>query len=117
VQLLRSQGFACEAIWASPWTRAAQTAQSLAQLCAAPVRLHEGLCRDPRGAAGAALLEEAQLFSTQARLVLVGHDPWIAEIAALLGAGRIGPVECGELILLRREAEALWTVKRRIRAR
>jgi phosphohistidine phosphatase len=82
---LREAGVAPEVVLTSPWLRAAQTAELLTQgLCLAPPVPAPGLAADPDlGALDAAVGPR----KSQAVVALVGHSPWIEELAALLLSG------------------------------
>ena len=69
----------------SPWTRAAQTAQVLVETLglAAPVPC-EPLAADPDLAR---LTDSLGEQGSEARVALVGHSPWIEELAAILLGG------------------------------
>lgn len=108
-------GFACDLILHSPWKRAAQTAEILSRLCSSAPRAHEGLCLPPSSSTGRALLEQALRGARDARLVLVGHDPWISEIAGALGACDLGAIECGELLQFRADPLGAWNLVLRTR--
>jgi phosphohistidine phosphatase len=82
---LRGAGVAPEVVLTSPWLRAAQTAELLTQgLGIAPPIPAAALAADPDlGALDAAVGPR----KSKAVLALVGHSPWIEELAALLLTG------------------------------
>jgi phosphohistidine phosphatase len=85
VNALRDAAVAPEVVLTSPWLRAAQTAELLTQGLgiAAPVPA-AALAADPDlGALDAAVGPR----KSQAVVALVGHAPWIEELAALLLTG------------------------------
>ena len=81
VKGLREVGIKFERILASPWVRAAETADLLAPLCEAPPLHTELLCQSPR----AALLEMIAKHGTDT--AIVGHEPWLGELVAWLAFG------------------------------
>lgn len=93
-------GFACDAILHSPWLRARRTAERLARALGRPAAEHAGLASELDSAAGRALVEECRRAGARSRLVLVGHQPWLAELARELGAADVSDLDCGELIVL-----------------
>lgn len=115
VARLAADGFACDAILSSPWKRAMQTAAILGRLCRSAPKAHNGLSRELSSPAARALLAQAELAARDSRIVLVGHDPWIGEIAAHLGVRHAGQFECGEILQLRADPQGTWTVAMRAR--
>ena len=81
VERLEAQGVALDAVWTSPWRRAEQTARLLSPLSAAAPESTQLLAQSPAGALLDRLLEAGPLYRT---LALVGHEPWIGQLAALL---------------------------------
>jgi phosphohistidine phosphatase len=82
---LRDAGVVPEAVLASPWLRAAQTAEILVQgLGLAPAAPCPALAAAPDLAALDAAVGPRK---GKAVVALVGHSPWIEELAALLLAG------------------------------
>jgi phosphohistidine phosphatase len=82
---LRDLGVVPEAVLTSPWLRAAQTAEILVQgLGLAPAAPCPALAAAPDLAALAAAVGPRK---GKAAVALVGHSPWIEELAALLLAG------------------------------
>ena len=71
-------------IWTSPWQRAKHTAELLSEAFPSAGReVKEGLAAPPTQA----LLEEMQRDLSP--LILVGHEPWLTELAGLLTIGRL----------------------------
>lgn len=91
---LRVLGWRLDRVLASPWLRAARTAELLAPLSThkrrEPIQTNL-LCQSPRAELLALI---AELGSTQRRraTAVVGHEPWLGELAAWLafGDGRHG---------------------------
>ncbi len=85
VKALRDAGVAPEVVLTSPWLRAAQTAELLTQgLGIAPPVPAPALAAEPDlGALDAAVGPR----KSKAVVALVGHSPWIEELAALLLTG------------------------------
>jgi len=80
---LRGLGVRLDVVLTSPWRRAVETARLLAPLASREVEETELLLGDPTEA----LLE--RLVSTRAASVaVVGHEPWLSELASLLVAGQ-----------------------------
>jgi phosphohistidine phosphatase len=72
-------------ILTSPWTRAAQTAQVMVDtLALAPVVPCEPLAAEPDLVR---LTDYVGELGSEARVALVGHSPWIEELAAILLGG------------------------------
>lgn len=76
---LRVAAADCDRLLHSPWRRAAETATVLAELCPHAPEPLEALARAPR-------LEMGK-DCAGARVILVGHQPWLTELAALLCFG------------------------------
>jgi phosphohistidine phosphatase len=116
VQLARleSMGFACDNIWTSPWSRARATAELLGARLKLEPREREGLCSDPDTQAGLELIAEASAAARSTRVVLVGHQPWLAQIAQSLGAADVRDIECGEVVWLTERSDRKWTVAARL---
>lgn len=79
---LTGLGLQVELVLHSPWLRARQTAELMAPLLSADgsLRRCDALARPP----DEALLGEL----TAPRVALVGHEPWVGQLAALLLTGR-----------------------------
>ena len=86
VRGLRRLGLDVDRVVHSPWTRAAQTADLLGRLVDGPLddarRISPHLAAPPRG----------ELFTDLAaaggdRIAVVGHEPWLADLLALLLTG------------------------------
>lgn len=85
---LNKDGLAPTRIYSSPWKRAWQTARIVA--------LESGLSKNDRRASQAlaeppnltALAEELGKAGADERIALVGHEPWMSQLAAMLVAGQ-----------------------------
>jgi phosphohistidine phosphatase len=85
-RFLRKRGFVPTLVLTSPWSRAAETAEILAselQLSKAPVPC-DALADNPDLARLVADIGEP---GSEAIVALVGHSPWIEELASLLLTG------------------------------
>lgn len=107
VRGLLALGVAFDRLLHSPWRRAAQTAALLAPCCEVAPEPCEALARAPDPELLRALEGE--------RVALVGHEPWLSELAAWLCLGRAdgswlelkkggviwlgGPPEPGQMVL------------------
>jgi phosphohistidine phosphatase len=86
-RLLRKQGIVPERVYSSPWTRAWQTARILQR--------EMGLGKDQRIRCdslatvpdAAAIAAEVGEQSADATIALVGHEPWMSDLAAQLLTG------------------------------
>jgi phosphohistidine phosphatase len=107
-------GFACDRLWSSPWRRARDTAERLAAHCGVRVEPHAGLCSDLDTPEGRALVLEATAAARTTRLVLVGHQPWLAELARSLGAREVLDLECAEVVWLVHGPEGRWSTAARL---
>lgn len=83
VQGLAALGLRLDHVLHSPLVRAVQTAEFLTPILDGQTRECELLAQPP-GAALLALLDQ----HADARLALVGHEPWLGELTALLITGR-----------------------------
>ena len=112
---------AADEIFTSPLVRAKQTAQLLAAGLPgrAPVKILEALSP---GHAPASVLAQLARASRRRRIVLVGHEPGLGELAAhLIGAGRALPFKKGgvchidvESLTSRRAGALNWFVTPRV---
>jgi phosphohistidine phosphatase len=84
---LRRLGLEFDALWTSPWARAEATAKLLEPLSKTPSRLCGDLARAPRASLWKALAQ-----SGAERLALVGHQPWLGELASLLASDSSDPL-------------------------
>ncbi len=76
-------GVHLDAVYTSPWRRARQTASALE-----PVADHLEVLEGLSAAPGKALLSQVSRLSDQLeRVALVGHQPWVSELASLLLTG------------------------------
>ena len=111
---LESLSFGCDLLWTSPWRRARETAALLGASCSRAAQEREGLCSDPSSRAGLELIANAAQRAISERVVLVGHQPWLAQIARGLGAVDVSDIDCGEVIWLRPRAQRGWVVAARL---
>lgn len=81
VKGMRKLELGFDRILASPWARAARTAEMLEPLCKQPPVFTELLCVTPR----AELL--AQIAELGENTAVVGHEPWLSELVAWLAFG------------------------------
>jgi phosphohistidine phosphatase len=87
-----------ERVLTSPWRRAAQTAKLLEPLASAPPIATELLAQPPRTELLALIAERNEATA------VVGHEPWLGELAAWLA---FGDVRHGEAIAIRKSG-LLW---------
>lgn len=97
--------FSFHEVWTSPWRRAIETADLLGPLCPNPPRSEPRLAAPPSGAL-LRTLQEAEIPTAEEhpRLLLVGHQPWLAQLGIWLATGTLGGV--GGLRL--RKGGLLW---------
>lgn len=76
-----------DALWSSPWTRARATAEILQPLAKQPLRTTSELARPPRAA-----LWDALSKAGPQSIALVGHQPWLGELASLLASDSSSPL-------------------------
>jgi len=114
IERLGSMGFGCDELWTSPLRRALETAELLGASCGFSPVPHEGLCSDPESRACTELLAMAQERALASRVVLVGHQPWLAQIARGLGAHEVQEIECGEVLWLVPRGPDTWSVAARL---
>lgn len=81
---LRALGLRVDQVLASPWLRAAETAELLAPIVLddGPVRASPHLAAPP----GPELIAELASAGVS-RLAVVGHEPWLGELVATLTSG------------------------------
>lgn len=94
--------FLPELILTSPLLRARQTAEIVAEMCEAPLQVLEVL---GTGEHRKVLAECARLG--EARVALVGHEPWLGELLSLLLTGS----DAGMSVLFKKGAAALVDVE------
>jgi phosphohistidine phosphatase SixA len=114
VRRLESIAFQCDHLWSSPWRRARETAEMLRGTSRSQVAEHPGLCSEQDSRAGLELRELAARTAQGARLVLVGHAPWLVELASRLGATDITDIDCGEIVWLTPRSGRSWGVAARL---
>jgi len=99
VRGLRALDVRFDRIFTSPWKRAVQTAHQLERIADTPVVTSELLTQPPRPELLALLAERNETTA------VVGHEPWLGELAAwlLFGDARLGETlvikKCGILWL------------------
>ena len=98
VQGMRELGWSFERILTSPWRRAVATADLLAPLCDDDPITTELLCEKPRAELLALIAETGQTTA------VVGHEPWLSELAAWLAFGDTRHGEAFEL----KKAGVVW---------
>jgi phosphohistidine phosphatase len=91
VRGLRGLGWKLDRVLTSPWVRAASTAEMLASLGASPTAT-DLLCQPPSAALLALIAESSGIPRKLHATAVVGHEPWLSELVALLalGEGRRG---------------------------
>ncbi len=85
---MRALGLSFDVILSSPYLRARQTAEIVAQVLRAPdqVELSDHLAPDgdPR-----ALLDELKSYGLRKSVALVGHEPYLSELISVLTTGSL----------------------------
>ncbi|MFN2323070.1 MAG: histidine phosphatase family protein [Trueperaceae bacterium] len=85
-QALDAWGLRPDRVLASPWRRAAETARLLVGEPAAPLDLVDALAAPGAAAQSAAIA--AAVAPADRVVVVVGHEPWMSELAAWSLTGR-----------------------------
>jgi phosphohistidine phosphatase len=98
VRGLRALDIRFERILTSPWKRAAQTARRLQSLAAGPPIATELLTQPPRAELLALIAERGETTA------VVGHEPWLGELAAWLA---FGDTRHGEALIIKK-CGVLW---------
>jgi len=98
VRGLRALDIRFERILTSPWKRAAQTARQLQSLAAGPAIVTELLTQPPRAELLALIAERGEATA------VVGHEPWLGELAAWLA---FGDTRHGEALIIKK-CGVLW---------
>jgi phosphohistidine phosphatase len=98
VRGLRTLDIRFERVLTSPWKRAVQTARQLAPIASSEPVVTELLTQTPR----AELL--ALISEGGATTAVVGHEPWLGELAAWLA---FGDTKHGDALLIKK-AGVLW---------
>jgi phosphohistidine phosphatase len=83
VQGMRKLGWCFDRVLTSPWTRAIKTAELLAPVTDGPTMTTELLCDRPRPELFALIAEPTKQQTT----AVVGHQPWLGELAGWLVVG------------------------------
>nr|HEX4315144.1 histidine phosphatase family protein [Kofleriaceae bacterium] len=102
VRGLRALDVRFDRVLTSPKLRAIQTATALAKLCAAPPLVTPLLAQSPRNELLAQVAELAA--ATKHGAAVVGHEPWLGELIALLA---FGDTRFGESLALKKAGVAL----------
>lgn len=84
---LRRLGVEFDALWTSPWARAEATGTLLSDLSKSTPKAIKDLARPPRASLWKAI-EQAEVE----RLALVGHQPWLGELASVLASDSSDPL-------------------------
>lgn len=84
---LQRLGVEFDALWTSPWARAQTTAKLLKPLSKTAPRVCEDLARPPKAALWKALGQAGV-----EHVALVGHQPWLGELASLLASDSSDPL-------------------------
>lgn len=98
VRGLRALGIQFERILTSPWKRAIQTARQLEPIAARPPVVTDLLTQPPRAELLALLAEGGETTA------VVGHEPWLGELAAWLA---FGDTRHGEALIIKK-CGVLW---------
>jgi phosphohistidine phosphatase len=98
VRGLRALDVRFERILTSPWKRAVQTARQLAPIAASPPVATELLTQPPRAELLALIAEGGETTA------VVGHEPWLGELAAWLA---FGDTRHGEALIIKK-CGVLW---------
>jgi phosphohistidine phosphatase len=98
VRGLRALDIRFERVVTSPWKRAVQTARQLAPIAASDPIATELLTRPPRAELLALIAEGAETTA------VVGHEPWLGELAAWLA---FGDTRHGEALIIKK-CGVLW---------
>jgi len=98
VRGLRALDLRFERILTSPWKRAVQTARQLEPLAAAPPVETDLLAQPPRAELLALIAERGEATA------IVGHEPWLGELAAWLA---FGDTRHGEALIIKK-CGLLW---------
>jgi len=83
VRGIRRLGVSLPSVLHSPWRRAAQTAALLGPVVTGALEAEPALVGPP----GKALLARLARFPEESILALVGHEPWLSALVALLVCG------------------------------
>jgi len=87
-QALRAWGVRPDVVLSSPRRRAAETAEALTR--GAPLRIVDALAAPDAAATSAAIA--AALAPEEATVVVVGHEPWLSQLASWWLSGDAGAV-------------------------
>jgi len=98
VRGLRALELRLQRVLTSPWRRAAQTASALSPIADAPPIATDLLAQPPRAELLALIAERNETTA------VVGHEPWLGELAAWL---LFGDSRHGEALLIKK-AGVLW---------
>ncbi|MBS1117975.1 MAG: Phosphohistidine phosphatase SixA [Deltaproteobacteria bacterium] len=98
VRGMRELGISFHRVLTSPWQRAARTAELLHSICATPPIMTDLLCQPPR----AELL--SQITELAEDTAIVGHQPWLGELASWLA---FGDTRHGEALVIQKSG-VVW---------
>jgi phosphohistidine phosphatase len=98
VRGLRALDVRFERILTSPWKRAVQTARQLEPIAASPPVVTDLLTQPPRAELLALIAERAEATA------VVGHEPWLGELAAWLA---FGDTRHGDALIIKKGG-VLW---------
>lgn len=106
VRGLRALDIRFDRILTSPWKRAAQTARQLEAIATGPAVATELLTQPPRAELLALLSERNETASKAANdtTAVVGHEPWLGELAAWLA---FGDTRHGDALIIKK-CGVLW---------
>ena len=87
VRGMRALGWRFDRVLTSPWLRAARTAELLAPVAKTAPVATDLLCRSPSPELLALLSQAPVAAEPRFSTALVGHEPWLGELVALLATG------------------------------
>ena len=99
VRGMRALGWSFDRVLASPWRRAARTAELLAPIAKTAPVATELLCLAPSPELLALLARAPIVAEPRFATAVVGHEPWLGELVALLATG---DPELGEALELKK---------------
>ena len=89
-QAMKDLGLSFDLILSSPYLRARQTAEIVAETLHADKRLRFSNALTPQGSFKELLSELQAAGPTARKVLLVGHEPYLSELSALLLSGETG---------------------------
>jgi phosphohistidine phosphatase len=87
VRGMRALGWRFECVYTSPWKRAAQTAELVAPISHGDPIASDLLCDRPRAELLALVAAAGAAESRSRAVAVVGHEPWLGELASWLAFG------------------------------